>query len=62
MISLISSLINSNVSWSTKGDNKVTMEMGLVKMNKGENMIEVAVPTAEANINMAYEDDRCVVD
>jgi hypothetical protein len=44
--SSISSLINSDVSLSTKGDKKVTTEMGLVKKNKGENVIEVAVPTA----------------
>ena len=36
--------------------------MGLVKTNKGENEIEVAVPTAGTDINTAYEDGRCVVD
>ena len=30
--------------------------MGVVKANKGENAVEVAVPTAETDINSAYED------
>ena len=30
--------------------------MGEVKANKGENAVEVAVPTAETDINSMYED------
>jgi chitin synthase len=37
-------------------------DLGVIKMNKGENTIEVVVPTAATNINAAYEDDICVVD
>ncbi|KAH9970285.1 glycosyltransferase family 2 protein [Lactifluus volemus] len=45
-----------DVSWGTKGDNKVSTDLGVVKANKGENVVEVAVPTAEKDINAAYED------
>jgi hypothetical protein len=44
------------VSWGTKGDNKVSTDLGVVKANKGENAVEVAVPTAETDINSMYED------
>ncbi|KAH9035911.1 hypothetical protein EDB85DRAFT_2143404 [Lactarius pseudohatsudake] len=45
-----------DVSWGTKGDNKVSTDLGVVKASKGENAVEVAVPTAETDINAAYED------
>ena len=44
------------MSWGTKGDNKVSTDLGVVKANKGENAVEVAVPTAETDINSMYED------
>lgn len=44
------------MSWGTKGDNKVSTDLGVVKVNKGENAVEVAVPTAETDINSMYED------
>jgi len=49
-------MLYSDVSWGTKGDNKVSTDLGVVKTNKGENAVEVAVPTAETDINAAYED------
>ena len=52
----ISSILYSDVSWGTKGDNKVSTDLGEVKTNKGDNSVEVAVPTAETDINAAYED------
>ena len=48
--------LRSDVSWGTKGDNKVSTDLGVVKANKGENAVEVAVPTAETDINSMYED------
>ena len=39
-----------------KGDNKVSTDLGVVKASKWENAVEVAVPTAETDINAAYED------
>jgi chitin synthase len=45
-----------DVSWGTKGDNKVSTDLGEVKASKGDNAVEVAVPTAETDINAAYED------
>jgi len=45
-----------DVSWGTKGDNKVSTDLGVIKASKGENAVEVAVPTAEKDINEAYED------
>jgi hypothetical protein len=49
-------LFRSDVSWGTKGDNKVSTDLGVVKASKGDNAVEVAVPTAEKDINAAYED------
>lgn len=45
-----------DVSWGTKGDNKVNTDLGVVKTGKNTNEVEVAVPTAETDINAAYED------
>ncbi|KAG1810957.1 glycosyltransferase family 2 protein [Suillus subaureus] len=47
-----------DVSWGTKGDNKVSTDLGVVSAGKGDNKneVEVAVPTAETDINAAYED------
>lgn len=55
-INPIPSTLCSDVSWGTKGDNKVNTDLGVVKVNKGENAVEVAVPTAETDINAMYED------
>jgi chitin synthase len=46
------------VSWGTKGDNKVSTDLGVVTVGKGPNSneVEVAVPTTETDINAAYED------
>ncbi|KAG8831557.1 hypothetical protein FRC17_002971, partial [Serendipita sp. 399] len=46
-----------DVSWGTKGDNKVATDLGTVSTagkNKGE--VEVAVPTDQKDINAAFED------
>ncbi|KAI9462964.1 glycosyltransferase family 2 protein, partial [Boletus coccyginus] len=47
-----------DVSWGTKGDNKVSTDLGIVSVGGGpnKNEVEVAVPTTETDINAAYED------
>ncbi|EIN12208.1 glycosyltransferase family 2 protein [Punctularia strigosozonata HHB-11173 SS5] len=45
-----------DVSWGTKGDNKVSTDLGVVKTGKNANEVEVEVPTEEKDINAAYED------
>ena len=45
-----------DVSWGTKGDNKVSTDLGVVKTGKNNNEVEVAVPTAETDINAVYDD------
>ncbi|KAG9315524.1 glycosyltransferase family 2 protein [Chiua virens] len=47
-----------DVSWGTKGDNKVSTDLGVVNVGKGlnKNEVEVDLPTAETDINAAYED------
>lgn len=45
-----------DVSWGTKGDNKISTDLGVVKASNGENAVEVAVPTEEKDINAAYDD------
>lgn len=47
---------SSDVSWGTKGDNKVSTDLGVVQTGKNKNEAEVTVPTAETDINAAYED------
>ena len=45
-----------DVSWGTKGDNRVSTDLGVVSTGKNKNEVEVVVPTAETDINAAYED------
>ncbi|VDB96624.1 unnamed protein product [Peniophora sp. CBMAI 1063] len=45
-----------DVSWGTKGDNKVSTDLGVVKTSTDSKTVEVVVPTAETDINAAYED------
>lgn len=48
---------HSDISWGTKGDNKVNTDLGVVKTTGGKgNQVEVIVPTEERDINAAYED------
>jgi chitin synthase len=46
-----------DVSCGTKGDNKVNTDLGVVSAGKDENknQVEVALPTTETDINVAYE-------
>jgi len=54
---VVSSILHRD-SWGAKGNNEVSKDMGLVKPNKGENTVDVAMQTAETDINSnaAYED------
>ena len=54
---VVSSILHGD-SWGAKGNNEVSKDMGLVKPNKGENAGDVAVQTAETDINSnaVYED------
>ncbi|KAG5642981.1 Chitin synthase 4 [Asterophora parasitica] len=46
-----------DVSWGTKGDNKVQTDLGKVEVKGGnKNEVEVAVPTTKNDINALYED------
>jgi len=45
-----------DVSWGTKGDNKVSTDLGVVQTGKNKNEVEVAVPTTETDLDAAYED------
>ena len=45
-----------DVTWGTKGDNKIQTDLGVVSVGKNKNEVEVEVPTAETDINAAYED------
>ena len=47
---------HSDVSWGTKGDNKISTDLGVVKTGPNKNEVEVVVPTTETDINAAYED------
>ncbi|KAF9465779.1 glycosyltransferase family 2 protein [Collybia nuda] len=46
-----------DVSWGTKGDNKVSTDLGKVEVSKEDTTkVEVVVPTSQSDINAAYED------
>ncbi|KAI0738834.1 glycosyltransferase family 2 protein [Daedaleopsis nitida] len=45
-----------DVSWGTKGDNKVSTDLGVVEMGPNKNEVEVEVPMTDTDINAAYED------
>ncbi|KAF9269343.1 glycosyltransferase family 2 protein [Marasmius fiardii PR-910] len=46
-----------DVSWGTKGDNKVSTDLGVVKVSSGnKNEVEVVIPTENKDINAGYED------
>lgn len=45
-----------DVSWGTKGDNKVSTDLGVVVVTKDASEVEVSVPTNPEDINAAYED------
>lgn len=51
-----------DVSWGTKGDNKVETDLGIVKpAGDGKtDKVDITVPTDEKDINAAY-DDACHV-
>ncbi|KIO23871.1 glycosyltransferase family 2 protein [Tulasnella calospora MUT 4182] len=50
-----------DISWGTKGDNKVSVDLGVVEKKKDSNEVEVAVPTEQKDINAAYEDAMAVL-
>ena len=52
----ISSTFTQRHSRGTNGDNKVSTDLGVVKANKGENVVEVAAPTDETDNNSICED------
>ncbi|TDL18313.1 glycosyltransferase family 2 protein [Rickenella mellea] len=45
-----------DVSWGTKGDNKISVDLGVVKTGPNANEVEVSVPTDAKDIDAAYED------
>lgn len=49
-------LLHSDVSWGTKGDNKVNTDLGVVKSAGKGNEVEVTLPTEDRDINAAYDD------
>ncbi|KAG8768582.1 Chitin synthase, class 1 [Ceratobasidium sp. 428] len=50
-----------DVSWGTKGDNKVSTDLGVVSTGKDKGTVEAAVPTDQRDINAAYEDAMAVL-
>lgn len=47
-----------DISWGTKGDNKVATDLGVVATTKtgDKEVVEAVVPTDEKDINAAYDD------
>lgn len=51
-----------DVSWGTKGDNKVSTDLGVVATTgKDKATVEASVPTDQRDINAAYEDAMAVL-
>lgn len=45
------------MSWGTKGDNKVSTDLGDAKVGgKNKNEVEVVIPTEQKDINAAFDD------
>ncbi|KAL5482358.1 CHS4_2 [Sanghuangporus weigelae] len=44
-----------DITWGTKGDNKVSTDLGVVKTDSKSNEVEVDAPTDKADIDAAYE-------
>ena len=50
------------MSWGTKGDNKVSTDLGVVATSgKDKATVEASVPTDQRDINAAYEDAMAVL-
>lgn len=47
--------LGSDVSWGTKGDTKVSTDLGNVSTNKDSNAAEVAMPVGKDAINAMYQ-------
>ncbi|KAG8935649.1 Chitin synthase, class 1 [Tulasnella sp. 418] len=45
-----------DISWGTKGDNKISTDLGVVAVKKDTNEVEIELSTEEIDINAAYED------
>ncbi|KAI0727135.1 glycosyltransferase family 2 protein [Fomitopsis betulina] len=45
-----------DVSWGTKGDNKVSTDLGVVQVAKDATEVEVTMPTQKEDLNTMYED------
>lgn len=45
-----------DVSWGTKGDNKVSTDLGVVQVAKNATEVEVTMPTQKEDLNTMYED------
>ncbi|KAG8738149.1 Chitin synthase, class 1 [Ceratobasidium sp. 414] len=50
-----------DVSWGTKGDNKVSNDLGAAPVGKDKGTVEATVPTDQRDINAAYEDAMAVI-
>jgi hypothetical protein len=50
-----------DVSWGTKGDNKVSTDLGVVATSKDKSTVEASVPTDQRDINAAYEDAMAIL-
>ncbi|KAI5121342.1 hypothetical protein M0805_000650 [Coniferiporia weirii] len=44
-----------DITWGTKGDNKISTDLGVVKTDAKSNAVEVDAPTDNADIDAAYE-------
>lgn len=44
-----------DITWGTKGDNKVATDLGVVKTDAKSNAVEVDAPTDRADIDAAYD-------
>ena len=47
--------LDSDITWGTKGDNKISTDLGVVKTDAKSNAVQVDAPTDAADIDAAYE-------
>ncbi|EJC98438.1 uncharacterized protein FOMMEDRAFT_31885 [Fomitiporia mediterranea MF3/22] len=49
-----------DVTWGTKGDNRTSTDLGVVKTDEKNNAVEVDTPTDKADVDAAYENALAV--
>ena len=53
--SLLTRYSFSDITWGTKGDNKISTDLGVAKTDSKTNAVEIDAPTEQTDIDAAYD-------